>query len=70
LKVRREEGEGPMEVVDGFEVEVTFIAGSKAMMTADHGLRFVVYLQRKGEKRVHNDEGALGIFCEVDRSDR
>jgi hypothetical protein len=28
------------------------------MMTADHCLRFVVYLKRKCEKRVHHD-GAL-----------
>ena len=59
LEVRREEGEGSMEIVDGFEVEVTFIACRKGVMTADHCLRFVVYLQRKCEKRVHHDGAAL-----------
>ena len=54
MKVGWEEGEGAVKIVDGFEVEVTFVACRKGMMTADNSLGFIVYLQRKREERVHH----------------
>jgi len=54
VEVGWEEGEGAVKIVDGFEVQVTFVAYRKGMMTADNSLRFIVYLQRKREERVHH----------------
>ena len=44
LEVRGEEGEGALEVVDGFEIEVAFVACRKGMVTADDVFGLLVYL--------------------------
>jgi len=54
VEVGWEEGEGAVKIVDRFEVQVTFVAYRKGMMTADNSLGFIIYLERKREERVHH----------------
>jgi hypothetical protein len=60
LEVGGEEGEGSVKIVDGFEVQITFVAYRKGMVTADNSLGFIVYLERKREERVHHGDARRG----------
>jgi hypothetical protein len=60
LEVGGEEGEGAVKIVDGFEVQVTFVAYREGMMTTDNSLGLIVYLERKREERVHHGRTRRG----------